>query len=540
MDWVWDRLGIAPTEDVGEIRRAYAARLKAIDTETDPGAFIALRQARDEAMAHAAGEADRPFDFELDEDWPEPAFEEVPKARPTGGLAAGAEGHMDRIDALLFAGAEPEDPGELERLTRAVLDGMPDHIESARWLESWVAARIVHAMPRSDPMIDPAIAHFRWDRLPEISRDPDVDYILQRRDDRVFEIDLAANGREYALVLESLREPPGALRGRKGRWLAPRVEYLLSYLQTYRPTVLRSLDQENVRLWYGRIEADREGTGPGHWFRERRRKLVWGRGLHEVHAGREESGSLASGGWLIFVALFAASRLLTISSGSGTPQAVADAPPVAILFQDAEADLNPYIDRATLGRGDLAALQASNPWLHGQLMEKWRQGRREARDRAWLDEGVIAVLNEGFSDAVRGGSYEIQADHWRLLVDELKWARQTSPALCAAVLRSGVPDLALPLELDRRSKDLVARALLAPAGRPPKRKPAGTTYAIPRAVAELTRSRTRLDDEILAEALMDRGTPAQRCDARIALIEAALEQPRAVAAPLLRDMSSTL
>ena len=41
----WTILGIAPTSDQRAIRMAYAARLKEIDPEADPQAYIALREA---------------------------------------------------------------------------------------------------------------------------------------------------------------------------------------------------------------------------------------------------------------------------------------------------------------------------------------------------------------------------------------------------------------------------------------------------------------------------------------------------------------
>lgn len=42
---MWDVLGLEPTTDQGAVRKAYAARLKQIDIDRDPSAFIRLRQA---------------------------------------------------------------------------------------------------------------------------------------------------------------------------------------------------------------------------------------------------------------------------------------------------------------------------------------------------------------------------------------------------------------------------------------------------------------------------------------------------------------
>ncbi len=53
MDDPWTELGIAPTADKTVIRRAYAARLKAIGADRDAGAFMRLREAYDQALEAA-------------------------------------------------------------------------------------------------------------------------------------------------------------------------------------------------------------------------------------------------------------------------------------------------------------------------------------------------------------------------------------------------------------------------------------------------------------------------------------------------------
>ena len=51
---VWQELGIAPTAEVREIRRAYAQRLRHTHPEDDPEGFQRLRAAYESAMAAAA------------------------------------------------------------------------------------------------------------------------------------------------------------------------------------------------------------------------------------------------------------------------------------------------------------------------------------------------------------------------------------------------------------------------------------------------------------------------------------------------------
>ncbi|MBV9522612.1 MAG: hypothetical protein JO010_07455, partial [Alphaproteobacteria bacterium] len=86
-DDAWQELGAAPGADPQSIRRAYARRLKTIDSDADPEAFQRLRAALETVMAASAAGKVSP---------PEPAT-----ARPQSSQPPGA--HADEASAIAEA-----------------------------------------------------------------------------------------------------------------------------------------------------------------------------------------------------------------------------------------------------------------------------------------------------------------------------------------------------------------------------------------------------------------------------------------------------
>jgi tetratricopeptide (TPR) repeat protein len=85
---MWEVLGLAPTTDQRLIRKAYATRLKALDTEADPAGFRALREAYEAALARAV-QAPAPPPLALTADGPVPPQIHAPPPEPEAETASG-------------------------------------------------------------------------------------------------------------------------------------------------------------------------------------------------------------------------------------------------------------------------------------------------------------------------------------------------------------------------------------------------------------------------------------------------------------------
>lgn len=121
--WFWRELGLDRTDDLRAIRRAYAAKLRAIDPDADADAFQRLRDAREYALADAAHFSAPADDFAFEDDlaFGEGCSESLPlsdHASPSVVLDDQAASPGEATDELdepyrrLFALLLPEPPRE--------------------------------------------------------------------------------------------------------------------------------------------------------------------------------------------------------------------------------------------------------------------------------------------------------------------------------------------------------------------------------------------------------------------------------------------
>ena len=262
---VWSALGLAPTDDRRAIKRAYAAKLKAIDVDQDPDAFIALRHTLELALRLAehpqlveeeeAQEEEQAPEQEED-DW-ESRSHPAPDAGSFNlsfiaipGWTVAPEQPSDTpafaaLETLLY---ETDDPARIAAATEALLASPAlQSIDGAQDAEIWCARTILAHMPRADPMIVPAMHRFGWleeDR--NWTRRDIVARVMARHRDRWFLHDIAQPGHEHHRAWQALSRPFVA-RG-AGR-IAGRVETLLKMIRGTHRTLLQDLDAESIARW---------------------------------------------------------------------------------------------------------------------------------------------------------------------------------------------------------------------------------------------------------------------------------------------------
>ena len=99
----WALLGIAPTDDKKEVKRAYARKLKTIDVDADPAAFVRLREALDAAVEWGTATPWWELDVDVDhEDGNEPdqltTIGSPPEGQVAAATAPAAELEQDQDD----------------------------------------------------------------------------------------------------------------------------------------------------------------------------------------------------------------------------------------------------------------------------------------------------------------------------------------------------------------------------------------------------------------------------------------------------------
>lgn len=267
----WRTLGLAPTDDERAIRRAYAARLKALDPDDREG-FIALRAALDWTRDRAVND-EYLFD---DED------EQAPTAAPEGVVQLPEpdwQAALATIEAMVWA--DPPDSDDARATAHAALTAeaerllaLPDlaDVGVAQAVEQRLAQLAAYSMPRADALIGPAARRFDWAAQ---ARRWDCDWAVRQAMQRRGDVAWLMNVPRYSTyrrafdLLRSPERPPH-------RRLAGMVEDFLREVDVKHPTLRADMDEAAVEAWEALVEARR--AAPARRLRTRAKAGLGGLG----------------------------------------------------------------------------------------------------------------------------------------------------------------------------------------------------------------------------------------------------------------------
>lgn len=320
---IWSTLGIDPTNEERDIRRAYARRLKEVHPEDDAAGFQALREAYDNALNLArrgwavppsrktSGKktapppdtsADQPlFDAAQDDGagwddgedrrwdhatrdadtqgWGSPDVrgwdQSAPSPRPALSPEVQAELEAERArqdahdrlrhqlsDLLSQPGARADDlTGLLLQIFRSpAMDSLQTHADT----EYWLARLLSQGGPGADALLEPAIQFFRWEDQ-RIGIDMShAEPVLRRRDVRRTLDGLSRPGTPGYEAWRSLRTKQTLFRRIADRFdldLDRQVAELLQRMHQDLYGLEAQLDPDAVDTWRARLDRPRFRPG---------------------------------------------------------------------------------------------------------------------------------------------------------------------------------------------------------------------------------------------------------------------------------------
>jgi hypothetical protein len=270
----WQLLGIAATDDRREIKRAYGRVLKGIDVDADPAAFIRLRQALDNALEWGVDvpwwedgnedgtapltdderegvEAAKPMDWLAEELWDESSDSwRMPPPISEGSLGSA----MSQLDLLLFE--QVADPAQVARLGREILGSRElEHVDTSSATEQWLADTIIASIPASDPLLDPAMKHFGWDRKQSARQSYAVQSVLDRAEDRDKLVAMSDPSHAHHRALQELLGPARTRVGLFQQPLVNDVSDLMTFIREYHPTIEKDLAGPHLDWWRDYISS---------------------------------------------------------------------------------------------------------------------------------------------------------------------------------------------------------------------------------------------------------------------------------------------
>jgi hypothetical protein len=476
---IWATLDLDPTTDRTAIRRAYAARLKAMDVDADPDGFARLREARDLALAHAA-------DPEPDTAPPPPNAEEVEAIARDDAI----EAHYRALRALLFndddAPPTAEDLAAIEHHGRALLDDPRlEQVDFATDAERWFAEILAASVPRSDPLLEPAAQAFGWiDRREDYALLPDAQAIVERIGATRFAASLAdPKHRLHKAWIELTRDDAG-----RRRWStsATDVRDLLTTVRDRYPDVEGWMNPDRVAKW-----SEASGDSPRIPVRF----------------------------WIVLI------LVITIARVGTSWWSPADRDKL-----DAE-----YVAQTLTGK-ELVEVRKINPGLATDIVATVANADPPAgrTGEAMASNAVIGTLT---AKRLRAGmdkpSDDLLVRLTRFDINAMLVLQRRAPASCPTATVAIDPDL-LPQSMREQQRELLREVILHTNSFAPVN--INHRFDVPGDIVDDIAKRTGWAVPKIQQVLRDDKDKAARCALEIALREAGLAAQKGVGMRLLRDV----
>ena len=178
---------------------------------------------------------------------------------PSPGRDGRLQAACDALAGLLF-GDEPADPAQVAAAGIELLDASEEApVDEVAGAESWLLAALAASIPRSDPLIEPAIKRFGWSNAVR-SRDylfnADLDSLLARREARLrFDRCRAYGDAGQVRALDELTRPGQARLGPFGFGLQRDVRAFLDTVLAEHPLIEHDLDPGTLAWWRGHFRG---------------------------------------------------------------------------------------------------------------------------------------------------------------------------------------------------------------------------------------------------------------------------------------------
>jgi hypothetical protein len=297
----WRILGIEPTSDTREIRRAYARKLKQTNPEDDAEGFQELRAAYELALQLANG-GGQPAEPE-----PAPQTHYQPESAPAAGQPPAPIDQTMQDAATLYealvTALRRDDQSFDARVLQSAFDDLIHSPALQRFdiyqrAEVAVADLLVHHIPRADPIIEAAIRHFEWqNREQEQSLPPAARGVLARLYDTQFLSSLGKSDPELAAAYQRLLDETPSRKHwlRSALFAKPREPEMIELLRQRHPNLYNQIPPATLQWWQE------------FWRRPRPSRLIIGFGLTItvvlafIYLGRAAADQVSPG--LLFVGL---------------------------------------------------------------------------------------------------------------------------------------------------------------------------------------------------------------------------------------------